>query len=120
MSLTKLKTSAMNITCVLGIVTITYNVLRQRLMKLMFYIYFFLYSAGPFVTAIHWIKLLRITLPFSLKSNMHFFVDFGARCAFSTAAAYFQCRSLLYVGVESGRNSAVQSSSTKLDNFVTF
>ena len=119
-SLTKLKTSAMNITCVLGIVNITYYILRQRLMKLMFYIYFFLYSAGPFVTAIHWIKLLRITLPFSLKSNMHFFVDFGARCAFSTAAAYFQCRSLLYVGVESGRNSAVQSSSTKLDNFVTF
>ena len=72
------------------------------------------------MTAIHWIKLLRIILKFSLKSNMYFFVDFGARCAFSTAAAYFQCRSILYVGVESGRNSAVQSSSTKLDNFVTF
>ena len=116
LSLTKLKTSAMNITCVLGIVTITYYILRQRLMKLMFYI-FFLYSLGPFVTAIH--KML--TVQFSSKSNMHFFVDFGARCAFSTAAAaYFQCRSLLYVGVESGRNSAVQSSSTKLDNFVTF
>ena len=95
LSLTKLKTSAMNITCVLGIVTITYYILRQRLMKLMFYIYFFSLFRRPLCDC--------YTLDKIVENNTEVFskIKYVLFCGFWSTLCFFNSSSILPVSVHS-------------------